>query len=80
VWSRGFFGKNLSSEQGPLSPEKEPHVRILNLIPVYIHYHSQYFDVVPRSRGAQSTTGVEWSGVKRREEKRREEKRREEFL
>jgi hypothetical protein len=51
VWSRDFFGKNLSRR----SPEKEPHVRTLNIIPVYIHHHSQYFDVVPRSRGAQQS-------------------------
>jgi hypothetical protein len=39
--------ENFSLEQGPISPEKEPHVRILNIIPVPTHtHHSKYFDVV----------------------------------
>jgi hypothetical protein len=44
---------NSLKEQGTLSPEKEPHVRI----PVYIHQHSQYLDVVRRSRGESVKNG-----------------------
>jgi hypothetical protein len=48
----------------PVKPWRESHVQTLNIIPVYIHHHSRYFNVVPRSCGAQPPIAKrsEWSG------------------